>query len=186
MSNMQLHTEESLLELMKGGSASAFTELYNRYWERMVSIAFIKLKNTDDAKEVVQEIFIELWNRRENLSIRNSFYTYIATAVKYKIYTKIANRQKSHEKLAGLSTESVSNTTEEWLSFEQLRADLEKAVLDLPEKCRLVFRLSREEGLTGRQIAQKLSLSPKTVETHITKALQHLRAALRVLMSVLP
>jgi RNA polymerase sigma-70 factor (ECF subfamily) len=183
--NIQSHNEETLLKLIKQGNDQAFTELYNRYWQKMLTIAFIKLQNTDDAKEVVQEVFIDIWNRRSHLNIRNSFYTYIATAVKYKVFTKIANRQKELQKRQGLSIDDKSHITEEWLSFEQLKSDLEKAIVELPEKCRLVFRLSREEGLTGKEIAEKLNLSPKTVETHISKALHHLRSSLRIFMNLL-
>lgn len=107
--NIQSHNEETLLKLIKQGNDQAFTELYNRYWQKMLTIAFIKLQNTDDAKEVVQKVFIDIWNRRSHLNIRNSFYMYIATAVKYKVFTKIADRQKELQKRHGLSIDEKSH-----------------------------------------------------------------------------
>lgn len=186
MHKLKEYTDESLLDCVKQGDEDAFTELYNRYWERLVTIAYFKLQHKEDAKEVVQELFMDIWNRKDRLDIKHSFYTYMAGALKYKIYTKLAKDQKRQRQLQALQKETVSHITEEWLSFEQLRNDLEKAVLNLPEKCKLVFRLSREEGLSGRQIAKELNLSPKTVENHIARALQQLRATLRILMSILP
>lgn len=181
MSTKQTQTldEKELLALLKAGDKQAFSELYNRYWEKMVITAFVKLECRQDAEEVVQELFVDLWNRRANLVIDHHFYTYIAGAIKYKIYSFLAKKQLESERVRHLSAAEGCNNTEEWLSYEALREDLEKAVLDLPEKCRLVFRLSREAGLSNREIANNLDVSVKAIEKHLTRALSHLHTALR-------
>ncbi|ANI90061.1 hypothetical protein A9P82_12665 [Arachidicoccus ginsenosidimutans] len=178
-------SDNELVDLLKRDDKVAFTEIYNRYSEKMVTIAYVKLQSGNDAKEVVQELFIDIWNRRRNLNIRHSFYTYINGALKYKIYTFLGQQRKEQTRIQHLSTDKVSHNTEEWLSYETLRNDLEKAILELPEKCRLVFRLSREKGLSHHEIAQHLHISKKTVENHITKALNHLHGALKTIFFLL-
>ena len=186
MNDYHLYDDENLLSLLKQDDASAYTALYNRYWERMVTFAYIKLQSGADAKEVVQDVFLDMWNRRFNLQIPGNFQAYISGSVKYKIFTLLAKRKKELSNYQNIPTGLASRSTEEWLSYDQLRADLEKAVLRLPEKCRLVFKLSREKGLSTPEIAHQLQISPKTVENHMTKALFRLRKALKLLFNLLP
>lgn len=179
MNNYSSLNDQALAGLLQTGDRQAFTALYSRYWEKMVIVAYVKLQSTQDAEEVVQDLFVDLWNRRGNLQLRNSFHTYISGALKYKIYTFLAKKHQEQARHSSLAADDVCHNTEEWLSYEALREDLEKAVLELPEKCRLVFRLSRESGLSNNDIANTLSIAPKTVEKHLTKALLHLRTTLK-------
>lgn len=179
MNHYQSLNDQALAGLLQTGDRQAFTALYSRYWEKMVIVAYVKLQSTQDAEEVVQDLFVDIWNRRANLQLRNSFHTYISGALKYKIYTFIGKKNQELARSGSLAMEDICHNTEEWLSYEALREDLEKAVLELPEKCRLVFRLSRENGLSNQDIANTLSIAPKTVEKHLTKALLHLRTALK-------
>lgn len=179
MNTYRSYSDSELLVLLKVGDQAAFTEIYNRYWEKMVTIAYVKLQSTEDAKEVVQDLFVDIWNRRAVCEIHYSLHTYISGALRYKIYSCIATRQKEHQKIRQLPAQDICNNTEEWLSYETLKEDLERAVLELPEKCRLVFRLSREGGFSNQEIAAALHISSKTVENHMTKALERLHAALK-------
>lgn len=185
MNDYHLYDDETLLSLLKQDDELAYTALYNRYWERMVTFAYVKLQSGADAKEVVQDVFLDMWNRRYNLQIPHNFHAYIAGSVKYKIFTLLAKRKKELSNYQELQTSLASTSTEEWLSYDQLREDLEKAVLQLPEKCRLVFKLSRESGLSTPEIARHLQISPKTVENHLTKALFRLRKALKLFFDFL-
>lgn len=179
MNNYHVLDEKRLLVLLKAGDKRAFSELYNRYWEKMVITAYVKLQCRQDAEEVVQELFVDIWNRRDRLVIDHSFHTYIGGAIKYKIYTFLAKKQRESDKIRHLPVDEGCNNTEEWISYETLRDDLEKAILELPEKCRLVFRLSREKGLSNREIATSLDVSVKAIEKHLTRALSHLHTALK-------
>lgn len=179
MIHYEAAADKELLLLLKNGDKAAFTELYNRYWEKMVITAFLKLKSRPDAEEVVQDLFVDLWNRRRHLDVQGNLYTYLGGAIKFKIYTHLARRQQEQEKVRLLYPDEQCRNTEEWLDYEALREDLEKAVLKLPERSRLVFRMSREAGFSNKQIAQSLQVSLKAIEKHMTKALSHLQTALK-------
>ncbi len=171
---------ELVARLQKNSSKTAFEELYNRYWEKLLFQALIKLNSEAEAEEVVQDVFLNLWKRRHTLEIKFTFHTYIASCVKYEILNKLAHRQKETNLKEQSYTylKEETNTTEENINYNTLVNQIEETVNALPEKCQLVFRLSREEGLSQKQIAEKLNISPKTVETHITKALKAIRSTI--------
>lgn len=171
--------EELLQRLQLNRDATAFTSLYERYWEKLVTLAYIRLQSTMDAQEVVQEVFLDIWKRSDNIHIRHSFHTYISAALKYKIITFLARRKQETDRQAMLNQSETDTSTEQWLSYQQLRDELENTVRALPEKCQLVFRLSRENGLSEKQIAATLNISVKTVEAHMSRALRSLRTSLR-------
>lgn len=171
--------EELLVQLQQHQDAAAFTALYERYWEKLITLAYVRLQSAADAQEVVQEIFLDIWKRAEHIHIQHSFHTYISAALKYKILTLLAKRRKAREQQAIHELSEADTSTEQWLSYQQLRDELEQNVQALPEKCRLVFRLSREKGMSEKQIAETLNISIKTVEAHISKALKTLRTSLR-------
>lgn len=179
-----LYDDEHLLQLVANDDEHAFHELYDRYWKKLLVQALVKLGSSEAAEELVQTVFINLWRRRHTLQLRFTLATYLASMVKYEIIGHLAKQKKEQalkqRLITGRPAEDYS--TIEWLDYEQLREDIERTVATLPEKCRLVFRL-REEGLSGKQIASSLDISPKTVEAHISKALKVLGASLRQLSS---
>jgi len=177
--------EKELLHRLHRGDDKAFTEIYDRYWKKLFYIAAHKLQNLAEAEEVVQDIFLELWKRRTELNITTSLSSYLAVCVKYKVINVLAKRilqlryrtyNLHHLHLSDRSTEQV-------IQFEALKEQLVKETAKLPEKCRLVFQLSREEGYSHKQISAKLGISEKTVESHLSKALRSLRTGLSHIMS---
>jgi RNA polymerase sigma-70 factor (family 1) len=174
------YSDQELVALLHKGDHAAFTEIYNRYWKRIFVLAAKKLLDLDEAKEVVQEIFIRLWERREQLVIDTNIVSYLSASVKYRIINrldKVYIRKNYIDNLPG--DVEVDNSTQEWLEFEEVQERLAKLVSDLPEKCRLVFIMSREQGLSHKQIAADLEISEKTVEGHLSKATKSLRMGLR-------
>ena len=171
---------------MKDGDENAFTEIYYRYWKLLFSVAGNKLENLTDAEEAVQDVFADLWKRRLDINITHSLKAFLAGAVKFRIYSIMADCQRRKNNLRSLyrKNPSVSLSAEEAYNLKHLEEQLIKASTNLPDRCRLVYQLSREAGYSNKQIAQTLRISEKTVETQITRALKYLRTALHGIMSI--
>jgi RNA polymerase sigma-70 factor (ECF subfamily) len=168
-----LHLDDAaLLQRVTLGDSAAYTEIYNRYWQKLFSIAAHKLNSLADAEELVQDIFLELWNRRETLSVTSKLSSYLGAAVSYKVINVLAKRnvQNRYKQYAASNTPSADFSTMQWLDFDELKDRLAGLVAHLPEKCQLVFKLSRDENLSHKEIANQLAISEKTVEAHLSKA----------------
>lgn len=180
-------SDQELLHLMQSDSNAAFTEIYSRYWDKLFAIAAHRLHNLAEAEELVQDIYLELWNRRQQLQITTSLPAYLATAVKFKVINILARRHREllYQQHAVQSGATADLSTEQRVSFGELQSRLAALVNELPDKCRLVFRLSREEGLSHKEIAATIGVAEKTVEAHLSRALRTLRTQLRSLSSFL-
>ena len=173
------YTDEQLVLLIANDDTNAFKLLYNRYWKKMLTQAYAKLQSDVLAEEIVQDCFINLWKRRHNIKLKYSFHTYISAALRYEVLAQLAQNNKLPHSSVDIETVVIQDyATQQWLDFDDLRHQFENALTALPEKCQLVFRLSRESGFTDKQISENLSISHKTVEAHISKALKILRLTL--------
>ena len=182
MKEYQIYTNDDLLLLLSQSDQLAFTELYNRYWQKLFAIAVNRLKCTAAAEDVVQEVLLSLWKGRLHLKIEQ-LENYLATATKYSILSKIKLQQKERNFLSNFPAETTfSETTETSLHYKNILEIIKKEVEQLPQRCRLIFKYSREEGMATKEIAHLLHLSPKTVENQLTKAIKHLRVATRSLL----
>ena len=168
-----------MLGFVKSNDDGAFTQLYQRYWKRLLVKANYLLRSNEDAEDVIHELFVALWKRREQLQIEHTFQTYIGASLKYLCLKKVAER-----KTISISSPNFfpsgqrDDSTQEWLAFHQLQNQLSSAIDDLPEKCRIIFRMSREQGFTDKEIAGKLRISTATVRTQKHRALSRLRVTL--------
>ncbi|RPD41213.1 RNA polymerase sigma-70 factor [Chitinophaga barathri] len=182
--NLQFYGDEELLQLLRNGEDHAFREIYKRYWDKLLYIAGKKLEDLSEAESIVQDVFVDLWQRRETLEVRQELAGYLVVAVRYRILNFLARQRKAQIYLrdTARSLSAADRSTEEWLGFEELREWLEKIVAGLPEKCRIAYRL-RGEGYSQREIARYMNVSEKTVETHISRALRVLRTGLGQLIS---
>ena len=159
---------------------SAFEEIYRRYWYRLYSLAYQQTSIREDAEELVQEVFLKLWSRRSEVVIRhlglyltvavkNQGYDYIKSQISYRKYQEYLILQELH----------LHHSTDETVNYTDLTQAVEKALDRLPEKSAEVFRRSRFENQSVREIALGLSLSEKAVEYHITKSLRFLKDTLK-------
>jgi len=173
------YSDWQLVNSLKKGEEAAIAEIYNRYWKKLLAIAYNHLKNKAQAEEVVQNILIKLWDRREQLAI-HSLPDYLATAVKYSVLRAL-DREKRKEDVTQkvFSLHDKYELEEERIYARFLQEYINGEVEKLPEKCQLVFKYSRQQGMSILQIAQKLNIAEKTVETHLTKALKFIRVSLR-------
>ncbi len=179
MNRYQQYGDDVLLHLMKQDNKAAFTELYDRYWERLFVIAYNRLKDREAAEDSVHDVFAGLWANRSKLQI-DSLRNYLAVAVKYSVLARIRKKMKEQEFFkADLQFQSQGSDPEPALHHKELLLIIQAEVEQLPEKCRIIFKYSREKGMPVREIAEVLHLSPKTVENQLTKALRQLRFALR-------
>jgi len=180
-------SDKELVDLLKSGDHAAFTEIYNRYWDKLYATAYNRLSDELEAEEAVQNIFLSLWKRKEALQLSHTLTTYLSVSVKYQIFTRLAQLKRERERIDQLKISAVEGkeTTAEWLSERELRAQIEQCINALPEKCRIVFLLSREKNLSNKQIAEELDISEKTVEGHMTKALTTLRGSLNISLPIL-
>lgn len=184
---IHLNNEKELLTRLQNSDESAFTDIYNLYWKKMFFSAAQKLQNLSEAEEVVQDIFLDIWKRRAELNISTGLSPYLSICVKYKVINLLAKRNHQlHYREHASSLQNISDlSTEHTLRLEELRVQLMKETAKLPDKCRMVFQMSREEGYSQKQIARKLSISEKTVEAHLSKALRSLRTGLSHLITLL-
>jgi RNA polymerase sigma-70 factor (ECF subfamily) len=173
------HSDQELLALLKQSDERAMTEIVTRYWQRILAVAINRLDNQQEAEECVQDVFVRFWRLREKLELRYTLYTYLSTAVRYRIYNLLDSQHRK-----SLAMSPFSEQME--ISSGKFHADsnlLEKELLDriatyvdqLPEKCKIVYRLHNDNGLSNEQIAAELSISEKTVEAHLTKASRDIR-----------
>ena len=178
MSDFSNYTDDVLLSLLKGGDESAFTEIYNRYWERLLAIAFSHTKNKSVAKDIVQNLFVGLWNRKEKLEIDNLEH-YLATAIKFAVFKEYYRKQKREANLKEKLSPSEDEEIEQKIHAKFLEQYIYGLIEQLPPKCRLVFESSRIRQMSIDEIALEMGISPKTAEAHLTKALKTLKHQLR-------
>lgn len=168
-------SSEVLMERVKRADHKAFSMLYDRFWEQMYVKAFSILGDRNIAKDVVQEIWISVWERRTKIDNTN-IEGYLFRAVRFKIYNQFRTlkyRDKLIEEFVqNYKSQIPVNTTDEHIQFKDTETIIFLTVNGLPKKCKQVFQLSRFEGLKNNEIADKLNISQRTVETHISNALK--------------
>ena len=183
INQLNSRSDEELLYLFRLNDRAAFALLYDRYWKPLLAKAFDRLKNQEDAEEVVQELFVNLWRRREKIHVQYSFKTYIFAALRYEILHYIANEMKRKEGFAFDVEDALISIPDNdhfyTLEVKELEKQLEGLINNLPEKCRIIFKMSRNDEMSAREIADQLQLSHRTVETQISKALRFLKKALK-------
>lgn len=178
MLSYSTYTDDELLHSLQNGDDKAFEEIYERYWKRMLGMAFLRLQRMDEAEDLVQDVFTSLWLRRNTFVIR-SLENWLSTAVKYKVINRINRQLRKEVPSATLEEAAFTDPTVEQRFLERL---VTTEINQLPEKCRVVFQYSRDQGLSNSEIAQKLHISEKTVEKHITTARKQLSLQLRQLL----
>jgi RNA polymerase sigma-70 factor (family 1) len=169
------YTDEELLSFIKNDDVASFRILYDRYWKQLLLKANHLLRSNQDAEDVVHDVFTDIWKRKNEIDLETSFRAYVGAAVNYSCLRKLAER-----KVIAINAESESAdlSTQQYLSLRELQKRFNLALGELPEKCRLIFRMSREEGLSDKEIASKLQLSLPTIRTQIHRAITKLKWSL--------
>lgn len=171
--------EQSLLQKIAKGNILAYETLFNTYWKRLYVYAFNVYNNQVLCEDMVQEVFINLWERREQLTISN-LDSYLFRSVKYKMANAIRDLKFTDNHLHELTQIATKNTEYNSIEYKEFQKEIDTLINTLPEKCRNVFIMSRYDQLSNAEIATKLNLSIRTVETHISNALKHLKSNIDV------
>ncbi|MEO6329252.1 MAG: RNA polymerase sigma-70 factor [Ginsengibacter sp.] len=180
MKEYQSYTNKILLELLSKSDQLAFTELYNRFWQKLFVIAYNRLNELQAAEDIVHDVFVMLWTNREKTEIE-SLENYLASVVKYMVLAKIKGKERERiYNNSSYQTPVFELSSEMSLHYKCILDIVKNEIEKLPEKCRLIFKYSRNEGMPVRQIARELSISPKTVENQLNKALKQLRLATKI------
>jgi RNA polymerase sigma-70 factor (ECF subfamily) len=173
-------TDAVLLERLGTGDQNAFQEIYQRYWYKLFQVAKRKVLFEEDAEEIVQDIFVDLWERREHLLI-NDLGKFLFKAVKYQIldYIKAQLVRQSYQNSNQLFNQDTDTQTEEQLALKDLNEAILTGIDQLPSKTQEIFRLNRLEGKSAKEIANLLQIPERTIEYHITQALRTMRSYLK-------
>lgn len=172
-------SDQDLLVLLQRGDHAAFTALYNRYWEKLLLIAWNHTKDKIIAEDIVHEVFMALWKEKINIQVVN-VPGFLATKIKFAVF-KYYRKEQRRNRLAELHLEfNDLSWDEEKLDALFLKEYIDGVVANLPEKCKLVFKYSRELGLKNSEIASQMNISEKGVEANLTRALKIIRHNLEI------
>lgn len=185
------YSNQQLINSIKQGDVAAFEELYRQYYIFLCLIAGHIVRNHSDAEEIVSDVFVKLWNIREKIEITTSIKAYLVKAV-HNTSINYLDRSKISKKL----TDSLSNSDYELLAWDsdyplgqlyekEIINILDDGIRKLPDACRQVFLLSRDEDMTYSDIAGKLGISVNTVKTQMKIALSRLRETLKDYLMIL-
>ena len=178
MNSGKNHITQELLTRLKSGDMLAFDKVYELYSHKLFSFVFKILKNEADTDDIVQEVFVRIWESRDKLEDYKLLNSYIFTIAYNNSIDLIRKRINNNKYLEHLKYSAVINATPNLISeieFNELNTQVQKLIAKLPERQKQVYLLHKEEGLTYSEIAEKLGISKNTVENHIAKALKYLR-----------
>jgi len=170
----------SLFKKIQTGNKESFDILFKKYYTPLCRYAVQFVKDNSIAEELVQDVFIYLWNQREEINISKSIINYLYASTRYRAYThfrKETNR-KENEKIFSERIENDESAGNDENDFYEIAILINKAIEELPDKCREIFVLSREKNLTYKQISEELNISVKTVENQMGIAFKKLRSSL--------
>ena len=172
------NTDKELAILIRKGDIDAFDKIYKKYSNRLYLFVFGILKSQKDAEDIIQEVFIKVWDKRGKINEYMSFQSFLFTIAHNTTISLIRKKIKetdfvSQIKSIQISEEKASNETE--IEYKELKERLENTVSKLPQRQQQVYSLSRNEELSYKEIAKKLNISVNTVENHMVKALKFVR-----------
>ena len=172
-------SNKELLLLLREGDRVAFYNIYERYCKRLYGFVLRYIKQEDDAEEIVQEVFIKLWEARNKIDIYSSFDSFLFTIAYNSTMSLFRKRLKEKKYLEYLKSiqqiQSAPNAIEE-IHFKELNANVQSLLDQLTPRQKEIFQMSREQGLAHEEIAKMLGISVNTVKKHMTNTLTFLKS----------
>ncbi|MDQ8004737.1 MAG: RNA polymerase sigma-70 factor [Pedobacter sp.] len=173
MRQYKSHADQELVLLMQSGDERVLQEIYDRYWDKMLAVAYNRVGNQEEAEECVQDVFYKLWKLRSDFSLsKNDLSNYLARAIRNQAFNILERRYRQRLKSENYMPETNVNhvSPEHQLIVRELQQRIDTSIKSLPPQCQIVFKLSRQDGLSNKEIAQKLNLSENTIKSHLKKA----------------
>ena len=179
MNQFRDYTDQELIALLIQGDKQAFTIIYKENASALLNYVRRSIPVKEDCEEIVQEVFESLWIKHEELHHVTALRAYLFKMVKYKIvdyirHSLVKKKYEEHYILFETVYENLSEAMNDPTDFQLL---LDKSISELPDRCQAAFRLRLHDNLPYKDIAERMQISTKTVEKHISAALQHLRSA---------
>lgn len=179
MSDKALHKDKELLARIAEGDEQAFETLYRRYRNKAYSITLTYITVPSQAEDILQELFLTLWEKKETLPQIESFDHYLFIMLRNRLVTELRKKERQERiKQYSSQTHIQQSTPDQQTEANEANRIIQEALLQLPEKQQRIYRMSREEGLNHEEIGAILDISPRTVSNNISFALNHLRAVL--------
>lgn len=175
-----MEAEINLIHQINTGNELAFEKVFKQYFKSLQNYAYTILKDLDVAEEMVQNVFLKIWEKREKLPTDAVVSSYLYKSVYHESlnYLRHEKVKISHQQQTLYSMKEETDNASDRIKLKQLEEHLQKALNDLPQQCRTIFQMSRFDELRYREIADELGISIKTVENHMGKALRLLRLKL--------
>lgn len=187
MDEEDLPTAEVLLTDLKNGGEQAFEQVYSQYSAELIAFAAKRVESLSEAKDILQDVFVDLWTRRNTLEITTSLRAYLYATMRYKVIDHIRRnvRREYYAQMVECLAARTDNSTLEQVLYEDMNALVESEIDKLPGRTREVFLLSRYQHLSIREIAEEMQVSEQTVKNQLTTALRRLRPALGGIITTL-
>jgi RNA polymerase sigma-70 factor (family 1) len=176
-----LFNDVDLWSAIRSNDTAAFAMLFNRYWKKLFYAAYQYTKNQELSEEVVHDVFLNIWTRRQELEIQN-FENFLTKAVRYQIYNhqRAAKLTVVHTDITAFeNSRSTVNQGEEKIQEQELKTELYRHLSQLPKRCQTIFQMSKLDHLSNQEIADALGISKRSVENQLALALKHLKIAFK-------
>lgn len=178
MHSFQSKNDEDLCCLLKNGDELAFTEIYNRYWKKLYYVAHKLLKDTCAAEEIVQEVFLVVWKKRNTLNIQ-CLNQYLSAMTRYAVFSQLAREKKFIREEDSDQILSLVAAAEIDLDNKILLEMINTISQKLPEKTRLIFQYNKIQDRSMQDISAELDMPKKTIEAHLTKSMKIIKASVK-------
>lgn len=169
-----------LIDRIKANDQVAFEIVFQKYWDMVMTVCIKYTGSEEDAKELTQDIFYSIWSRRADLIIKTNLSAYLHQCAKNKSFNFLRDQERRQAKLQLVPSASlIDGHSAQEIDLKELHLTLQQATNNLLEPGKEIFKLSREESLSHREIALKMNISVKTVEYHIGKTLRYFKLQLK-------
>ncbi|RZK39840.1 MAG: RNA polymerase sigma-70 factor [Pedobacter sp.] len=176
-------TDKELTILFNEGDEFAYTEIFDRYNHLLIKHAFQMLQDSSDAQDLVQDLFLRLWEKKGSMVFSGQLSSYLYKSIKNRVLDHLAHKKvgsKYTDYVVQSNIEGV-NTTEELIKYQELAEIIEREILSLPPKIQRVFRMNKEAEMSYKEIAQKLGITNNTAKLQVHKALKVLKKNIRLI-----